>query len=77
MSVRDLEQEGVLPAPAKSYGFAEFSVLTNIITLQAEIKAIKADYVRLNELVKCLLAKQLVQPVEAKGFYIKEEFRTP
>jgi hypothetical protein len=68
MSVRDLEKEGVLPAPAKSYGSAEFSILTSIVDMQSRIK-------RLEEVVASLCAKQI--PTEAKGFYIKEEFRTP
>lgn len=68
MSVRDLEQEGVLPAPAKSYGSAEFSILTSIIDMQGRIK-------RLEEVVASLCAKQTQAP-EAKGFYVKEEFRT-
>jgi hypothetical protein len=69
MSVRDLEQEGVLPAPAKSYGSAEFSILTSIVDMQSRIK-------RLEEVVASLCAKQMPM-TEAKGFYIKEEFRTP
>jgi hypothetical protein len=69
MSVRDLEQEGVLPAPAKSYGSAEFSILTSIVDMQSRIK-------RLEEVVASLCAKQTTQVPEAKGFYIKEEFRT-
>jgi hypothetical protein len=70
MSVRDLEQEGVLPVPAKSYGSAEFSILTSIVDMQSRIK-------RLEEVVASLCAKQTTQAPEAKGFYIKEEFRTP
>jgi hypothetical protein len=69
MSVRDLEAEGVLPAPAKSYGSAEFSMLSSIIDMQSRIK-------RLEEVVASLRAKQ-VPMTEAKGFYVKEEFRTP
>jgi hypothetical protein len=32
---------------------------------------------RLEEVVASLCAKQTTQVPEAKGFYIKEEFRTP
>jgi len=70
MSVRDLEAEGVMPAPAKSYGSAEFSILTAFVDLQSRVK-------RLEEVVASLCAKQTAQPAEAKGFYVKEEFRTP
>jgi len=70
MSVRDLEAEGFLPAPAKSYGSAEFSMLSSMIDLQSRVK-------RLEEVVASLCAKQTNQPTEAKGFYVKEEFRTP
>jgi len=69
MSVRDLEAEGVLPAPAKSYGSAEFSILTSVVDLQSRVKL-------LEEVVASLCAKQMPM-TEAKGFYIKEEFRTP
>lgn len=67
--MRDLEKEGVLPAQAKSCGSAEFSMLSSIIDMQGRLK-------RLEEVVASLCAKQTGQATEAKGFYVKEEFRT-
>lgn len=68
--IRDLEAEGVLPAPAKSYGSAEFSTLSAIIGVQGDIK-------RLNEVVAGLAAK--VRALEAEirpTLQIKGEWQT-
>ena len=48
--IRDLEAEGVLPAPAKSIGGAELSGFMAMIQMQGDIK-------RLNEVVAGLAAK--------------------
>ena len=66
--IRDLEAEGVLPAPAKSIGGAELSGFMAMIQMQGDIK-------RLNEVVAGLAAKVralegLQQPVEVKGAWV-------
>jgi len=60
MSVRDLEAEGVLGAvvPSKSVGMAEWSSASALIGLQIEVKQLKGDIARLNEVVASLIAKQ-------------------
>jgi len=70
--MRDLEAEGVLPAPAKSYGSAEFSTLSAIIKMQAELKTLRDEQARHTEVMAGLAAKVralegLQQPVEVKG----------
>lgn len=64
-SVRDLEKEGALP---ESHFNGDFSVLSSIISMRADIK-------RLNEVVAGLAAKVralegLQQPVEIKGTWM-------
>jgi len=60
MSVRDLEAEGVLGVvvPSKSVGMAEWSSASALIGLQIEVKQLKGDIARLNEVVASLIAKQ-------------------
>lgn len=62
--IRDLEQEGALPANSKSVGAAEFSVITVVVDLQWRLKKVEADLARANEVIAGLAAK--VRALEAE-----------
>ena len=75
MSVRDLEAEGVMPAPSTSLGSGELSMFMAMVNVQAEIKKLRDDIARSNEVVAGLAAKVralegLQQPVEVKGTWV-------
>lgn len=73
MSVRDLEAEGALPAQSKSVGTAEFSITMSIVGLQTDVRKLRDDVARLNEVIAGLAAKVRCleaidrQPLEIKG----------
>ena len=73
MSVRDLEAEGALPAQSKSIGTAEFSITMSIVGLQGDVRKLRDDVARLNEVIAGLAAKVRCleaidrQPLEIKG----------
>lgn len=72
MSVRDLEAEGVMPATAASLGSGELSMFMAMVNVQAEIKKLRDDIARSNEVVAGLAAKVRAlegnqKPIEVKG----------
>ena len=58
MNVRDLEQEGVLPAPAASYGSGALSMTMALIDLQAKNKELRNRLERIEDIIKGLIEKQ-------------------
>lgn len=71
--MRDLEAEGALPAQSKSVGTAEFSITMSIVGLQTDVRKLRDDVARLNEVIAGLAAKVRCleaidrQPLEIKG----------
>ena len=60
--IRDLEQEGVLPAtPSQSYGSAQLSQTTALIDLQTKHRDLRNRLDRIEEIVASLLKKSGVQ----------------
>lgn len=60
--IRDLEQEGVLPATAsQSYGSAQLSQTTALIDLQTKHRDLRNRLDRIEEIVASLLKKSGVQ----------------
>ena len=60
--IRDLEQEGVLPAtPSQSYGSAQLSQTTALIDLQSKHRDLRNRLDRIEEIVASLLKKSGVQ----------------
>jgi len=56
--IRDLEQEGALPAPAASYGSASLSMTMALIDLQAKNKELRNRLERIEDILKGLIEKQ-------------------
>jgi hypothetical protein len=62
VSVRDLEQEGVLPiSAAQSYGSAQLSQTTALIDLQTKHRDLRNRLERIEEILQSLLKKNGVQ----------------
>ena len=60
--IRDLEQEGVLPAtPSQSYGSAQLSQTAALIDLQSKHRDLRNRLDRIEEIVASLLKKSGVQ----------------
>jgi hypothetical protein len=60
--IRDLEQEGVLPASAsQSYGSAQFSQTTALIDLQTKHRDLRNRLDRIEEILESLLKKSGMQ----------------
>ena len=77
MSVRDLEAEGVLPAQSKSMGTAEFSITMSIVGLQADIRKLRDDVARCNEVIAGLAAKvRCLEAIDRQLLGIKGEWET-
>ena len=56
--IRDLEQEGALPAPAASYGSGALSMTMALIDLQAKNKELRNRLERIEDILKGLIEKQ-------------------
>jgi hypothetical protein len=72
--IRDLEAEGTM-SKAASVGSSELSLFMAVINAQAEIKKLRDDVARQNEVICGLAAKVralegLQQPVEVKGTWV-------
>ena len=77
MSVRDLEAEGVLPSQSKSMGTAEFSITMSIVGLQADIRKLRDDVARCNEVIAGLSAKvRCLESIDRQPLEIKGEWKT-
>ena len=77
MSVRDLEAEGVLPAQSKSMGTAEFSITMSIVGLQSEVRKLREDVARCNEVIAGLAAKvRCLEAIDRQPLEIKGEWKT-
>jgi hypothetical protein len=77
MSVRDLEAEGVLPAQSKSMGTAEFSITMSIVGLQSDVRKLREDVARCNEVIAGLAAKvRCLESVDRQPLEIKGEWKT-
>ena len=77
MSVRDLEAEGVLPAQSKSMGTAEFSITMSIVGLQADVRKLRDDVARCNEVIAGLAAKvRCLEAIDRQPLEIKGEWKT-
>ncbi len=77
MSVRDLEAEGVLPAESKSMGTAEFSITMSIVGLQADVRKLRDDVARCNEVIAGLAAKvRCLEAIDRQPLEIKGEWKT-
>ena len=77
MSVRDLEAEGVLPAQSKSMGTAEFSITMSIVGLQADVRKLRDDVARCNEVIAGLAAKvRCLDAIDRQPLEIKGEWKT-
>ena len=77
MSVRDLEAEGVLPAQSKSMGTAEFSITMSIVGLQADVRKLRDDVARCNEVIAGLAAKVMcLEAIDRQPLEIKGEWKT-
>ena len=77
MSVRDLEAEGVLPAQSKSMGTAEFSITMSIVGLQADVRKLRDDVARCNEVIAGLAAKvRCLEAIDRQPLEIKGEWHT-
>jgi len=77
MSVRDLEAEGVLPAHSKSMGTAEFSITMSIVGLQADVRKLRDDVARCNEVIAGLAAKvRCLEEIDRQPLEIKGEWKT-
>jgi hypothetical protein len=73
--IRDLEAEGVLPAKAQNLGSGELSMFMAMVNVQGDIKKLRDDVARQNEVICGLAAKVralegLQQPVEVKGTWV-------
>jgi hypothetical protein len=77
VSVRDLEAEGVLPAQSKSMGTAEFSITMSIVGLQADVRKLRDDVARCNEVIAGLAAKvRCLESIDRQPLEIKGEWKT-
>ena len=77
MSVRDLEAEGVLPAQSKSIGTAEFSITMSIVGLQSDVRKLRDDVARCNEVIAGLAAKvRCLESIDRQPLEIKGEWHT-
>jgi len=77
VSVRDLEAEGVLPAQSKSMGTAEFSITMSIVGLQSEVRKLRDDVARCNEVIAGLAAKvRCLESIDRQPLEIKGEWKT-
>ncbi|NBW14785.1 MAG: hypothetical protein EBR82_42980 [Caulobacteraceae bacterium] len=77
MSVRDLEAEGVLPAQSKSMGTAEFSITMSIVSLQSDVRRLRDDLARCNEVIAGLAAKvRCLEVIDRQPLEIKGEWKT-
>ena len=77
MSVRDLEAEGVLPAQSKSMGTAEFSITMSIVGLQSDVRKLREDVARCNEVIAGLAAKvRCLEVIDRQPLEIKGEWKT-
>ena len=77
MSMRDLEAEGVLPAQSKSMGTAEFSITMSIVGLQADVRKLRDDVARCNEVIAGLAAKvRCLESIDRQPLEIKGEWKT-
>ena len=77
MSVRDLEAEGVLPAQSKSMGTAEFSITMSIVGLQTDVRKLRDDVARCNEVIAGLAAKvRCLKAIDRQPLEIKGEWKT-
>lgn len=77
MSVRDLEAEGVLPAQSKSMGTAEFSITMSIVGLQSDVRKLRDDVARCNEVIAGLAAKvRCLEAIDRQPLEIKGEWKT-
>jgi hypothetical protein len=77
VSVRDLEAEGVLPAQSKSMGTAEFSITMSIVGLQADVRKLRDDVARCNEVIAGLAAKvRCLEAIDRQPLEIKGEWKT-
>ena len=77
MSVRDLEAEGVLPAQSKSMGTAEFSITMSIVGLQSDVRKLRDDVARCNEVIAGLAAKvRCLESIDRQPLEIKGEWKT-
>lgn len=77
MSVRDLEAEGVLPAQSKSMGTAEFSITMSIVGLQSDVRKLREDVARCNEVIAGLAAKvRCLESVDRQPLEIKGQWKT-
>ncbi len=77
MSVRDLEAEGVLPAESKSMGTAEFSITMSIVGLQADVRKLRDDVARCNEVIAGLAAKvRCLEAIDRQPLEIKGDWKT-
>lgn len=77
MSVRDLEAEGVLPAQSKSMGTAEFSITMSIVGLQSDVRKLRDDVARCNEVIAGLAAKvRCLEAMDRQPLEIKGEWKT-
>ena len=77
MNVRDLEAEGVLPAQSKSMGTAEFSITMSIVGLQSDVRKLREDVARCNEVIAGLAAKvRCLESVDRQPLEIKGEWKT-
>jgi hypothetical protein len=77
VSVRDLEAEGVLPAQSKSMGTAEFSITMSIVGLQSDVRKLRDDVARCNEVIAGLAAKvRCLEAIDRQPLEIKGEWKT-
>jgi hypothetical protein len=77
VSVRDLEAEGVLPAQSKSMGTAEFSITMSIVGLQSDVRKLRDDVARCNEVIAGLAAKvRCLESIDRQPLEIKGEWKT-
>jgi hypothetical protein len=77
VSVRDLEAEGVLQAQSKSMGTAEFSITMSIVGLQADVRKLRDDVARCNEVIAGLAAKvRCLESIDRQPLEIKGEWKT-
>jgi len=77
VSVRDLEAEGVLPAQSKSMGTAEFSITMSIVGLQSDVRKLREDVARCNEVIAGLAAKvRCLESVDRQPLEIKGQWKT-
>jgi hypothetical protein len=75
--MRDLEAEGVLPAQSKSMGTAEFSITMSIVGLQADVRKLRDDVARCNEVIAGLAAKvRCLESIDRQPLEIKGEWKT-